>query len=206
SLHIYLNQKWKWPSLHASLLDRLGQGKVPLDIQNQLKDLLFGKIQKVEIGGLKPMNTKAQKVKTLSGSIVGGNLTVLQSSLGTPFQVDLKKKFLFIEDLGERGYRVDRMLEHFRQAGIFKECLGLLVGEFQGGNEPQTESSKVLQVLERFAADNFIPVWIGVPAGHGVNQWPLFFQTEAKIRVQDPKSLSSTFSLEIQSFGENQLK
>ncbi len=128
----------------------------------------------------------------------------MQSSLGTPFQINLKNKFLFIEDLGERGYRVDRMLEHFRQAGVFKDCLGLLVGEFQGGHEPQTENSKVHQVIEHFAATNLIPVWSGVPAGHGENQWPLFFQTEVKIRVQN--SVSSDYTLEIQSFGENQKK
>lgn len=205
SLHLYLNQKWNWPTLHAPLLDRLGQGKVSQPLQTQLKNILFGNTTEVQFESLKAMNPTALKIKKCQGPVVGGNLTVLQSSLGTPFEVNLKGKFLFIEDLAERGYRVDRILEHFKQAGVFKQCLGIFVGEFLGGHEPFSKASKVPQVLERFALENQIPMWSGLPVGHGENQWPLPFQTQACVSSSpNPtknKILKPEFKLEIKTFG-----
>ncbi|HEY8271940.1 MAG TPA: LD-carboxypeptidase [Pseudobdellovibrionaceae bacterium] len=178
SLHIYFEQKWNWPTLHASLLDRLGSGKVPAKIEKETMDLLFGKNKSVEFKKLKAMNKAALNLKKVKSSVVGGNLVVLQSTLGTPYQVKTEGKILFIEDLGERGYRVDRILEHFHQVGVFKKCKGLVIGEFLGGQEPD---GKVLwpQVFKSWAERLEIPVFIGMEAGHGVVQRPVPLYTEA---------------------------
>jgi muramoyltetrapeptide carboxypeptidase len=178
SLHVYFAEKWGWPTMHASLLDRMGSGKVPPKIEKETMDLLFGKSEGVEFKKLKPMNSAAKKMKPTKSSIVGGNLIVLQSTLGTPYQFDTDGKILFVEDLGERGYRVDRVLEHFNQVGLFKNCKALLIGEFLGGEEP---SGKVLwpQVFKSWAERLQIPVFSGMEAGHGIIQRPVPFNTEA---------------------------
>lgn len=178
SLHVYFEQKWKWPTFHASLLDRMGSGKVPPKIEKETMDLLFGKTTSVEFKKLKAMNPAAMKLKTVKSSVVGGNLIVLQSTLGTPYQLNTDGKILFIEDLGERGYRVDRVLEHFDQAGLFKKCKGLVIGEFLGGQE---SNGKTLwpQVFKSWAERLDIPVFSGMEAGHGVIQRPLPLLTEA---------------------------
>ncbi|MBC7372126.1 MAG: LD-carboxypeptidase [Bdellovibrionaceae bacterium] len=178
SLHVYFEQKWNWPTLHASLLDRMGSGKVPPKIEKETMDLLFGRSQEIEFKKLKPMNASAKNLKSIRSSVVGGNLIVLQSTLGTPYQVNTDGKILFIEDLGERGYRVDRVLEHFYQAGLFKKCKALIIGEFLGGKE---ESGKILwpQVFKSWADRLDIPVFSGMEAGHGIIQRPVPLMTKA---------------------------
>lgn len=178
SLHVYIAQKWNWPTFHASLLDRMGSGKVPAKIEKETMDLLFGKTTSVEFKKLKAMNEAALKMKSVKTSVVGGNLIVLQSTLGTPYQLNADGKVLFIEDLGERGYRVDRVLEHFDQVGLFKKCKGLVIGEFLGGQE---SNGKALwpQVFKDWAARLEIPVFSGMEAGHGVIQRPLPLSTHA---------------------------
>jgi muramoyltetrapeptide carboxypeptidase len=178
SLHVFLDQQWGWGTLHASLLDRMGSGKVPPKIEKETMDLLFGRSHQVEFKKLKPMNAAAKNLRTLRSSIVGGNLVVLQSTLGTPYQLNADGKILFIEDLGERGYRVDRILEHFDQAGLFKKCKALIIGEFLGGTE---DSGKALwpQVFKTWAARLSIPVFSGLEAGHGVIQRPVPLGTKA---------------------------
>jgi muramoyltetrapeptide carboxypeptidase len=178
SLHVYFAQKWQWPTLHASLLDRMGSGKVPAKIEKETMDLLFGKNQEVEFKKLKAMNDAALNLKSVKSSVVGGNLIVLQSTLGTPYQVNTDGKILFIEDLGERGYRVDRVLEHFQQAGLFKKCKGLVIGEFLGGQE---SNGQILwpQVFKSWAGRLNIPVFSGLEAGHGIIQRPVPLLTKA---------------------------
>lgn len=181
SLHVYFEQKWKWPTMHASLLDRMGSGKVPAKIEKETMDLLFGKTKGVEFKKLKAMNKAAENLKSVKASVVGGNLVVLQSTLGTPYQLNTDNKILFIEDLGERGYRVDRILEHFQQAGLYKKCKALIIGEFLGGQEMD---GRVLwpQVFKSWAARLDIPVFSGMEAGHGIVQRPVPFLTEAVLK------------------------
>lgn len=178
SLHVYFEQKWNWPTLHASVLDRMGSGKVPPKIEKETMDMIFGKTTSVEFKKIKAMNEIAVKMKPVKSSVVGGNLITLQSTLGTPYQLNLDGKILFIEDLGERGYRVDRVLEQFSQAGLFKKCKGLIIGEFLGGDEP---NGKPLwpQVFKSWAERLDIPVFSGMEAGHGVIQRPLPLYTKA---------------------------
>lgn len=178
SLHVYFGQKWNWSTMHASLLDRMGSGKVPPKIEKETMNLLFGKTKGVEFKKLRAMNRAAVDLKSVKSSIVGGNLVVLQSTLGTPYQLNVDNKILFIEDLGERGYRVDRILEHFEQAGLFKKCKGLIIGEFLGGAE---SDGKTLwpQVFKTWADRLKIPVFNGMEAGHGIIQRPVPLYTKA---------------------------
>jgi muramoyltetrapeptide carboxypeptidase len=194
SIHTFLLQEWGWSTLHGPLLDRLGAGKVPLRIESELRKMVFGQLPEITLKGLKPMNDSARKVRTLRASVTGGNLIVLQGSLGTPWQFDAKGKFLAIEDLGERGYRVDRVLEHFRQAGRYRGCKGLLVGDFLGGDEPDGRNL-VGSVLKRWARDLDLPVFSGLPIGHGVIQRPLPFGPVATLQA------GSSFELKISSGG-----
>lgn len=188
SLHVFFEKEWGWPTMHAALLDRLGSGKVPPKVEKETMDMLFGRKDKVEFKKLKPMNAAALQPKTIRSSVVGGNLVVLQSTLGTPYQFDTDGKILFIEDLGERGYRVDRILEHFHQAGLFRKCKALVIGEFLGGKE---DSGKALwpQVFKSWAERLTIPVFSGLEAGHGIVQRPVPLGTRAELTGGKPGTL-----------------
>jgi muramoyltetrapeptide carboxypeptidase len=183
SLHVFLNQEWGWPTLHASLLDRVGAGKLPHLIEEELRKLLFTDQTKTEFRSLQPLNKSARIVGEVDGVVVGGNLTVLQSTLGTPYQFNLKNKILAIEDLGERGYRIDRIFEQFEQAGIFKGCRGLVIGEFLGGDEPDGKAEKWSQVFTERAAKYSFPVFKGLEIGHGTVQRPLFLGVKAHLKT-----------------------
>lgn len=103
----------------------------------------------------------------------------LQSLLGTPWQLNLKSKILFIEEIGERGYRIDRMLEHMKQAGSFKGCQAILVGHISAGQEPNSNKARGFEAIQRFAKDMNIPVLAGIDSGHDKNLRALPFLTKA---------------------------
>lgn len=182
SLHLFLNQKWKWSTVHGPLLDRLGSGTLPARVQDECRALCFGSKREILFRGLKPMNEAARKGRSVRGEVRGGNLTVLHSALATPLEPRLEGKILFLEDIGERGYRVDRMLEQLRQAGTFRGCRGIVLGHFLGGLEPGSdEATYVPFALARFAGLIGIPVWKGLEAGHGDRQRVLPLGTTAVI-------------------------
>lgn len=181
SLNVFLNEKWKWPVLHGPLLDRFAKKQVPDFIYKETKKLVFGQQNSILFKSLKPLNARAKKVKSISGSVIGGNLVTLQSAIGTPFDFSLSGKFLFIEELGERGYRIDRILTHLEQVNRFKGCKGVLLGHFIGGNEPDGKNY-VKSVLQAWAQKTQVPVFSGVESGHDVKLRPLPLGTRAVLK------------------------
>jgi muramoyltetrapeptide carboxypeptidase len=108
--------------------------------------------------------------------VVGGNLSLLCSTLGTPWELETRGKILLLEDRGERPYRVDRMLVQLRQAGKLDSIAGLLFGEFQGnrpGEQQRDEQHAMDEVLESNTKGLGVPVACGLPVGHGVDNVPL---------------------------------
>jgi len=179
TLHFLLNQHWGWPSLHGPLLDRLGAGLASAEEIAELRAVLLGGQRRVIFEHLTPLNAAARERRTVSSRVFGGNLTVLQTTLGTRLQRN-PRQILFLEDVGERGYRVDRMLQHLSQAGALRNVRAVVFGAFIGGREADGKDL-VPAVLERFAREQRIPVLMGLPAGHGERQRPLFFNTPAEL-------------------------
>ena len=179
TLHFLLNHHWGWPSLHGPLLDRLGSGAVAREEIEELRGVLLGAERRVEFADLVPLNAAARQRRALASRVFGGNLTVLQSMLGTPLQRS-PRQILFLEDVGERGYRVDRMLQHLAQAGALRKVRAVVFGSFIGGREADG-SDLVPAVLRRFAQTQRVPVLAGLAAGHGERQRPLFFNTPAEL-------------------------
>ncbi len=182
SIHLFLNQRWGWPTLHGPLLERLGKES---GLDPSVKRVLFGNLDQVTYR-LKPLNMAARRPRAVKGEIYGGNLTVVQSTLGTPWQIHGEGQILFFEDIGERGYRVDRMLVQMEQAGIFRRARAILFGQFSGGEE---KDGKKLwpKVLREFAKTSSVPVLSGVPSGHGRVQKPLPLRTFTELHLgEDP--------------------
>ncbi len=176
SLHAVINQKWQWPSLHASLVGQLRPGRLSAEDVRELKESLLNSEYATHFTKLEAINTTAQKKKIINSKVVGGNLVVLCSTLGTPSQIKAKNKILFLEETGERGYRVDRCLQQLQQAGVFAEAAAVVLGDFIKGEEAGGKDM-VPATLENFFRDFKIPVLSGVEAGHAEVQRPLFFNT-----------------------------
>jgi muramoyltetrapeptide carboxypeptidase len=116
------------------------------------------------------------------GPLAGGNLTLLQCLIGTPYFPELAGAILFLEDMGEDLYRVDRMLAHLRLIGAFRRLAGVLVGRFtdlkrSGGDGAQGFD----EVLANYFEPLGIPVAYGFPVGHIEGQWTLPFGVRARL-------------------------
>ncbi|MBW6519832.1 MAG: LD-carboxypeptidase [Desulfoarculaceae bacterium] len=106
------------------------------------------------------------------GRLIGGNLSTLLTLLGTPFEPEFKGRILFLEDVGEPPYRIDRMLTQLWLAGRLQKISGIILGDFSYGQTMETNDrirhhesiwNRVLQLT----SDTQIPVWGGFPIGHG---------------------------------------
>jgi muramoyltetrapeptide carboxypeptidase len=110
----------------------------------------------------------------------GGNLTVLASGFGTRWQLRPKGALLFLEDVGEKGYRVDRMLNQFRQAGVLEGVNAVIFGEFLGPDQAGIEVA-----LARFAQSIAIPVFKTNQFGHGVLNYPIRYGAVSRIEREN---------------------
>ncbi|MAS93668.1 MAG: LD-carboxypeptidase [Verrucomicrobiales bacterium] len=114
------------------------------------------------------------------GVLVGGNLAVLGALNGTPFTPKLKGKILFLEDVGERPYRIDRMLTTLKQSGWFDVVSGVVLGAFTEG-DPGPDGTSVDDVFCEHFSELDCPVLAGLSAGHISENVPLNFGAPAKI-------------------------
>ena len=120
----------------------------------------------------------------VQGPLLGGNLEVFSRLVGTPFLPDLAGAILFIEDSGERPYRVDRLITHLDLAGVFSAVSAVIVGDFGGCQEPEllragspTADEVLLERLGRLP----IPVVLGAAVGHGSRNFALPYGCVAEL-------------------------
>lgn len=116
------------------------------------------------------VDTSAVRVPgaAVTGTLLGGNLTMLTSSLGTPDAPDLRGALLLVEDVGEEPYRVDRMLTHLLRAGALDGVAGVVVGDFVACQARRGPT--VVEVLAERLGTLGCPVLGGFPVGHGDGQ------------------------------------
>ncbi len=101
------------------------------------------------------------------GELVGGNLSLIRSAIGTKFDLDVKGKILLIEDIDEEPYEVDEMLNQLRMARKFDEAAGIVIGDFKNASPKKRKPSLTLdQVFNDYFSDLKIPVVKGFKIGH----------------------------------------
>ena len=130
-------------SLTALLAQLQGQGTLPVRLQG--KGLVAGSAR---------------------GRLAGGNLSLVTASLGTPWEISTRGTILVIEEVGERPYRIDRMLEQMRSAGKFEGLRGIAVGSLQGCTDDRYPEPGALQVIEAAARQAQLPCVVDLPFGH----------------------------------------
>ncbi len=124
------------------------------------------------------------RIGSAKGVMVGGNLSLLQSLLGTSCQIKTKDKILFIEEVGEYLYRIDRLLQSLKLAGVFDNILGLVVGGFTDIQPDEQAKIKTYQDLILEVVQEYdYPVLFDVPAGHIDDNRALIFGGETIINV-----------------------
>ncbi len=140
----------------------------------------------------KPVTIRGGKAK---GKLVGGNLSLVVSVIGTQYDIDTNGKIIFLEEVGEEPYRVDRMLTQMIEAGKFEKAAGIALGVFSGCKTKPDKSGvsnsfSVLEVLFNRLFPLNIPVVYGMSYGHITNKFTIPFGIEAEL-----DSLAQTITL-----------
>jgi muramoyltetrapeptide carboxypeptidase len=133
-----------------------------------------------------PMETSIIRPGMFTGHLLGGNLSILVSLLGTPYQPVLDNSALFLEEVGEEPYRIDRMLMHLQNASALGKCRGVLVGQCTdcAPRDPSLPSLSLDDVLKEFALALKKPVISNVPFGHVKQKITLPIGVKVKVHVE----------------------
>ncbi|MDQ1522249.1 MAG: muramoyltetrapeptide carboxypeptidase [Pyrinomonadaceae bacterium] len=132
-----------------------------------------------ETNELRPTHAlRAVRPGTATGQLVGGNLSLVVSTLGTPYEIDTRGKILFLEDVEEQAYSIDRMLTQLRLAGKLKDAAGIIWGECDGCGPRDYKPSTVIPFSVGEVVDNLlgaleVPVLSGLTIGHTNDQLTL---------------------------------
>ena len=116
------------------------------------------------------------------GPLIGGNLTLLQCLVGTRYLPEFQGALLFLEDVGEHLYRVDRMLAHFRTLGLLQQLAGVMIGRFTELDRAGPDGALGFdEVLATYFGPLGIPAAYGFPIGHVPEQWTLPLGVRARL-------------------------
>ncbi len=159
-------------ALHLGLLQRAGlqavHGPVLHSLVGHADDESRRALQTLLAGGPAPRLTGRSLVPGLAaGPVVGGNLCLLAATCGTPFQLDTAGCILLLEEVGEPVYRLDRMLQQLRGAGLLGEVVGVGVGELRSCRVPEGADWGLDDVLLDQLETLGVPVVVDLPFGHG---------------------------------------
>jgi muramoyltetrapeptide carboxypeptidase len=175
-MHSYLN-KINIASIHG-LMPVTVEKASPESIES-LRKALFGESLKYEI----PFEA-ANRLGTAKGEIVGGNLSILYSLMGSNAQIDCKGKILFMEDLDEYLYHIDRMMMALKRCGYFENLNGLIVGSMTKMKDNDIPWGKnANQIIEDVTKEYSFPILYNFPAGHIQNNSPLIFGKQVSLEV-----------------------
>ena len=171
-------------SIHAMMItgfEDIGQNN---DSLSKLKNVLFGDSLSYSIA-----SNKNNKTGKSEGIIVGGNLTLIQSTIGSKTELKMKDKILFIEEIGEYAYHIDRMLYSLKRAGYFENCKGLIVGQISDLKKNTTDFGRsineiILDILDEY---NF-PILFDFPAGHEKTNFPIILGRKVILDVSKSDS------------------
>jgi muramoyltetrapeptide carboxypeptidase len=118
-------------------------------------------------GGWKiPLQAECLASGSATGRLVGGCLTMLQTTLGTGWKPDTRGAILVLEDRGMKPYQVDRSLRHLWQAGKLQDVNGVVLGDFPEGDPPVAGSPTIPEICERILGPLGVPIVYGAPIGH----------------------------------------
>ena len=178
-LHSYIHQQLDMAALHATM---------PINFTTNTPESWQSAINALtEKAYTVPLNGEKKRFKeNINGELVGGNLSILYSLTGTPAQIDTKGKILFIEDLDEYLYHIDRMMMNLKLSGMFENLKALLVGGMTDMHDNTVPFGKTAKEIIIDAVSEYdYPVIFDVPAGHTKNNYALIFGKEVEVKEQE---------------------
>jgi muramoyltetrapeptide carboxypeptidase len=165
SLQIYLRMRCKWTSIYGPMV---GAGLAAgADNTKGYDSISFlNAIRKTDGGWEVPLHGETLVPGSDEGILLGGCLTLVETSIGTPWQLETRDSILLLEDRGMKPWQVDRALMHLYQAGMFEHVRGMVLGDFPECEAPVAGSPTVLDVCARILKPLGVPTVFGAPVGH----------------------------------------
>lgn len=167
-LHLIFNQRADLITFHGPMLTSDFTVELDSETKTSFEDALCFGYQPYQISN--PLDQPLQKLVggKAEGVVIGGNLTLLMSTFGTKYQPDLKDKILFIEDVKEATYKIDRMLTQLMLSGMLQDLKGIILGSFNECNQSDPEDMPLEEVFLDRLANLGIPVIANLRSGHCV--------------------------------------
>jgi muramoyltetrapeptide carboxypeptidase len=165
SLQIYLWQRWRWVSFYGPMIAAGLDGGAGA-AKGYDRDSLLVAIGKTDGGWKVDLHGEVLQAGEAEGRILGGCLTLVETTLGTPWELDTRDAVLVLEDRGMKPWQVDRGLMHLQQAGKFEGVRGIVLGDFPECEATVPGSPTVRDVCQRILGPLGVPMVFGTPVGH----------------------------------------
>ena len=169
-------------SMHGIMTKYLTELPEESDQITSFKNLLFGTPSNFSI---KP--EAENRLGHAGGKLIGGNLSVMMGMRSTPFDLDFNNNILFIEDVGEKPYQIDRMMQSLRLSGVLKQISGLVVGQFSDYDEDPLMMQSVAEIILAAVSEYDYPVCFNFPAGHVDYNLSFVLGEQAELFVETDK-------------------
>lgn len=180
ALHCLMGHHGK-PSIHGVMCKHLSEGR---ESANQLLHLMQEKAIRYELPH-HPLNREGR----CKGVLRGGNLSLIYGLQATPFDCPVQPgDILFIEDVGEHPYAIDRMMQNLRLSGMLSRLGGLIVGQFSDYEEDNRMPYTVYEGIRKMVEAYDYPVLFDFPAGHVEQNWPLVMNAQCELDITNNAS------------------
>jgi muramoyltetrapeptide carboxypeptidase len=186
TLHLFFRRRFGWITIHGPMATSPALGSISVDQENHLLSLWTDPDYRPVLSFAQLETWAPGKAE---GTLIGGCLSLIVASIGTPYEIRTEGKILFLEDQGEPPYRLDRMLTHLHLAGKLQSVAGILLGTFHDC-EPTQGNYSAEDILREILNRLRVPIIANFPAGHGADNWAI--PLGAKVRI-DSDSRSVEF-------------
>jgi len=165
-------------SIHGIMAKHLTELPENSEQVQGLKNILFGKMPHYEI-----QKHELNRTGKAEGKLIGGNLSVLVGMIGTPFDLPYEENILFLEEIAEKPYHIDRMLQNLRLSGALSKISGLILGQFSDCDEDPLMKQTIIEIILEAVKDYNYPVCFNFPAGHVDYNLPLVMGEKVEMTV-----------------------
>ena len=180
-LHNHINQNFSIPTIHAAMPINFPADGSDDASTLSLKAALMGQTLRYDLESSHVLN----RFGMATGGVVGGNLSLIYALMGSKSELKTRGKILFIEDVGEQLYHLDRMMWQLRRANKLRYLSGLVVGQFSDMNDTRIGFGQdAAEIIASAVKEYKFPVLFDFPAGHLGDNRALIFGVEAKLSVQ----------------------
>ncbi len=178
-LHSHLYSNYKIASLHAPMAAAFNDEGFNNEYIQSLRKALEGKTARYQCE-VHPFNYKGEAI----GELVGGNLSLIAHSIGTPSDIKTKGRILFLEDIGEYLYNIDRMFYQLKRSGKLDKLAGLIIGGFTDSKDTERPFGKTAyEIIHEVVKEYDYPICFNFPVSHEKENYALKVGVGYKLKV-----------------------